>query len=460
MSHLAPGWETPGRPRRRPPTRLVLLVALVPLLGGLFVAPATPVSPVSLVSADELSDAIASRKQAEKEAAEQKAAIAKLNAAQASLKADIAATSKALKEVNADLAAVRKQIDAMTVRIAEVQKQYDALVAKLQVLSAALPRIQAEERAKAQQLAQRKALLAERIRDAYATDRTSLLETFLSGESFTDILTEVGYYMDVGEQDRALAEQIARDQETLAAIHRSVAAMRRQTDELRAETARQKAELDAQLADLEAARQQLKRLERETAAALSSQKEAYAKVARNKAAAEKALAQAAAAQRRLQAQIDALIKDRSQYGNIPSRYNGTLAWPMAGTVTQNFGCTGFSWEPPLGSCAHFHKGIDIAAPMYTPIKAAGDGVVVFAGFNPWDPPGDRAYIIIIAHSDQLLTWYGHLDASKKPATVRAGDTVEKGEVIGYEGMTGRTTGPHLHWAVEYQNSFVNPRLFV
>ena len=456
MTRLAPGWETPRRPRRRPPTRLIVLLALVPLFGGLFVSPAAPVSPVA---ADELQDAVAARKLAEKQAADQKAALAKLSGLQKALKVDIASTTQALREVNADLAAVRKQIASMEARISEVQAAYDGLVAKLDELTAQLARVMAEERAKAEQLAERRALLAERIREAYATDRTSMLETFLSGASFADILTEVGYYLDVGQQDKALAEQIAQDQETLAAIHASVVATQRATDLLRIETAEEKIELDGRLADLEAARAQLRTLERQTAKTLAAQKAAYSKMARNKAAAEKALAQASASQRQLQAQIDKLIRERAQFGNIPSRYNGTLSWPMAGQVTQNFGCTGFSWEPPLGSCAHFHKGIDVAAPMYTPVKAAGDGVVVFAGFNPYDPV-PKAYIIIVAHSDELLTWYAHLDASTKPARVRPGENVKQGQIIGYEGMTGRTTGPHLHWAVEFNGTFTNPRLFV
>jgi murein DD-endopeptidase MepM/ murein hydrolase activator NlpD len=96
--------------------------------------------------------------------------------------------------------------------------------------------------------------------------------------------------------------------------------------------------------------------------------------------------------------------------------------------------------------------------MYTPIKAAADGVVIFAGFNPYDPY-PKAYIVIIAHAEDLLTWYAHLDASRKPATVRTGDRVKQGEVIGYNGMTGRTTGPHLHWMVQSDGAFKNPRLF-
>jgi hypothetical protein len=94
-------------------------------------------------------------------------------------------------------------------------------------------------------------------------------------------------------------------------------------------------------------------------------------------------------------------------GNIPSAYNGTLSWPMSGDVSQNFGCTGFSWEPPLGSCAHFHRGIDIVAPSGTPVKAAGAGTVVYIGWNYADG-ADPAWIVIIAHSEGLQTWYAHM----------------------------------------------------
>ena len=89
---------------------------------------------------------------------------------------------------------------------------------------------------------------------------------------------------------------------------------------------------------------------------------------------------------------------------------------MPALVTQEFGCTGFASEPPLGNCAHFHNGIDIADPMYTPIHAAGAGRVVFAG------PARRtaAWVVIIAHSSHLLTWYAHIDDARHPIPVRVG----------------------------------------
>jgi len=130
-------------------------------------------------------------------------------------------------------------------------------------------------------------------------------------------------------------------------------------------------------------------------------------------------------------------------------------WPMSGVITQNFGCTGFWAEPAYGNCAHFHRGIDIANAMDTPIHAAGPGKVIWAGRSPYD----TAWIVIIAHSSHLVTWYGHIDNSPGPV-VHAGQYVAKGQLIAYEGCTGNCTGPHLHWAVQLNGNWVNPRLFV
>ena len=153
------------------------------------------------------------------------------------------------------------------------------------------------------------------------------------------------------------------------------------------------------------------------------------------------------------------MRDQLGKGRIPSQYNGTLHWPMSGRVTQEFGCTGFSWEPPLGGCNHFHRGIDIVAAEGTAVHASGDGVVVFVGYNPWDPPGDRAWIVIIAHSGDLVTWYAHMKP-KKPSGIFQGARVDSGDVVGWEGNTGNSTGPHLHWAVQYKDDWTNPRLFL
>ena len=450
------GWTSvAGRPsrHRRLGRRLGILLLVFPLVVGVIGAP----SNVPSVHGDELSAARARQAQLKKDVAAQRARIAHLAAIQASLSADIHSTAVQLRGVNADLAQVKTKITSLQARIGTVQSDYDQLVAQLGALDTQLLQVQAQETAKRADLGARRAQLAERIRNAYDSDRTSLLESFLSGGTFTDVLAEMSYYIDAGEQDKALAQQIAHDQETLAAIHQTVSDTRDRTNELRQETAATKHSLDQSLADLNDARAALKVLEAKTAAALARQKASYSQVAKNKATAARALAKSAAAQKALQNRIANLLR-QSRFGRIPSRYNGALSWPMGGSITQNFGCTGFVFEPRLGNCRHFHRGIDVVASMGTPVRASGDGVVVYIGWNYADGY-DPAWIVVIAHSQSLQTWYAHMSPTH-PGGIHTGSRVREGQVIGYEGNTGHSTGAHLHWAVYFNGAFANPRLFL
>ena len=447
----ARGWT---QPRRRVGRGPVLALLLTSLLGGLFVA-----TPPPMARADDLADAIARQQAIEDQIAKQKAEVAALSKRQATLSGELARTKSSLAEINADLTAVKTQVVEMTVDVARAQGEVDALDAQVAKLDGQLAEIEARETAKLAELTERKAILAERIRIAYDTDRTTLLETMLSSGTFTDVLAEVSYHLDLAEQDKALAEQIVADQEVLGILHATVVSTRKQAESMRSAADAQRTVLDAQLADLAAARDRLAELEAETQRLLAEQQAAYARMAKDKAALTAAIAASEKAEEALQKEIDRLVAEQSRGGAIPSVYNGTLEWPMAGRITQEYGCTGFAWEPRKGSCAHFHSGIDIAATLYTPIRAAGPGVVLFAGANPYDPK-PKAWIVIVAHAENLVTWYAHVDNYSHPPRVRAGDRVVTGQILAYEGMTGRTTGPHLHWMVELNGQFVNPRLFL
>lgn len=443
------GSRTPRRPHRL--IRLLLLAVLASSLTGL--------APVPVASGDELADARAQQQALAARIAAQRKQVARLTVLQADLRDDATATKTALVQINADLGTVRSRIATLTKRIATVTAAYEGLVAELADLDDRLATIEIQEARKSKELSKRKAILADRLRAAYDRDRTSPLETFLSAGSFVDVLSEVGSYIDFAEQDRKLGEQIARDQETLAALHQSVSDTRAASEALRQETARQRDELADRVADLKASRDQLKALESETASRLAEQQAGFAKLAKSKAAVTKAIAEEQASQRAVTRKVDGLLRARAGRGGIPSVFNGTFEWPLSGVITQPFGCTGFAWEPPLGNCANFHRGIDIATAKYTPIRAAGDGTVLFAGPNPYDR-NPKAWIVIIAHARNLLTWYAHVDDRVKPPIVRAGQFVRQGQVIAYEGSTGRSTGPHLDWRVQYNGKFVNPRLFV
>ena len=114
-----------------------------------------------------------------------------------------------------------------------------------------------------------------------------------------------------------------------------------------------------------------------------------------------------------------------------------------GKLTQSFGSTDLAMEPPATvngvHYAHYHPGIDLAARLNTPILAAANGTVTYAGRE-----SDGAVVVKIRHDDGYVTLYGHLNPN---LDVKVGDRVSRGQEIGTEGMTGNTTGPHLHFGL-------------
>jgi murein DD-endopeptidase MepM/ murein hydrolase activator NlpD len=118
--------------------------------------------------------------------------------------------------------------------------------------------------------------------------------------------------------------------------------------------------------------------------------------------------------------------------------------PLAGApLSSGFG---MRRHPLLGS-RRFHSGVDLAAPTGTPIRAASDGVVTSAGWN-----GGYGLLVSLGHGGNRETRYGHLSR----LAVTAGQSVKRGEVIGYVGSTGRSTGPHLHYELRVNGIAVAP----
>jgi murein DD-endopeptidase MepM/ murein hydrolase activator NlpD len=139
-----------------------------------------------------------------------------------------------------------------------------------------------------------------------------------------------------------------------------------------------------------------------------------------------------------------------------TRDGEAFAWPAWGRITQPYGCTGFPANPPRGDCRHFHDGLDIAPDGGSRVRAAAPGVVAWVGWNPWDG-GDRAFMVIIGHTDGFETRYGHLQP-RHP--VRVGEVVAKGRVIGRMGDTGRAFGVHLHMELWRGSTTLDPQDFL
>ena len=104
---------------------------------------------------------------------------------------------------------------------------------------------------------------------------------------------------------------------------------------------------------------------------------------------------------------------------------------------------------PILGYTKMHKGVDFAAPRNTPVFAAGDGIIEYAKRN-----GGYGKFIRIRHNSDYKTAYAHLDRYAK--NIREGTKVKQGDIIGYVGSTGRSTGPHLHYEIIFRNKQVNP----
>jgi murein DD-endopeptidase MepM/ murein hydrolase activator NlpD len=124
-------------------------------------------------------------------------------------------------------------------------------------------------------------------------------------------------------------------------------------------------------------------------------------------------------------------------------------WPIMGPITSSFGQRE---DPILGNGeGEFHTGIDISAPNGVPIRATGDGTVKEAEMS-----NGYGREVVIDHGHGVETVYGHMSGF----AVIAGQTVVRGQVIGYVGHSGRTTGSHLHYEVRIRNTPVNPHKYL
>jgi murein DD-endopeptidase MepM/ murein hydrolase activator NlpD len=406
-----------------------------------------------------LQGALQRQRELQQQIATQTQTINDLRAAEAKLQAALTRTKSQLDDIGTDLVAVRQDIVEATAALQIVEARHARLVAELEHLDWRLGILQEEVVQADEDLVERRRLLAQRLAEAYRIQQTSLLEQIITARSFSDVLVDVGSHLRFGNQDAQLAGQIELDQRALEVLRKTTAATRFRTEQVRLEVHREAVSIQQQRARLLESKKRLELLEAETKRIQAQQVAAYRQVVKTEQQAEALLRSTRVAQVRLSAEIARLIQEQSGLGNIPSAYNGIFQWPLEGRISQEFGCTGFSWEPPLGNCPNFHRGIDVVAADGAPITTPADGVVLFVGFNPHDDPSDPAFIVLVAHSTDLVTWYAHLQPIVPPG-IQRGAKVKAGDVIGYQGNTGRSTGSHLHWMVQLDGQFVNPRLFV
>ncbi len=269
---------------------------------------------------------------------------------------------------------------------------------------------------------------AQRLREMYEGQRLGLLDMMFQVASLQQLMDLLYFQERVAETDRKLIADLRVKAQKLAAQKNQLGIQKMHLGDVVSEIAKK-----AMLLNKEKSEQE------EVAEKLRSQRSFY----------EQAEHQLSRESNQLESQIMAMMKASQSQGSdkVVTKGSGTMSMPLRASITSPFG-----WRRhPIFRVRKFHTGIDLAGPNHSPIRAADSGNVLYTGWY-----GGYGKVVIVGHGNGLATLYAHMS---KLAT-STGANVQKGDVVGYEGSTGFSTGPHLHFEVRVDGKPNNPLNFV
>lgn len=341
-------------------------------------------------------------------------------------------------EVRAEREALDRRVAILDAQVAEVRAELAAAQARLDAVELQLEAAKLRLASAVEQMELARQALQQRAVAAYISQPAAKAAgVMLNVRSVRSLSTGQGYM-------EALVETQAKAVLRFRTLKEESAVLKAGLDATKEEAAGQRDLVARRTADLEAARALQDQLRTEVATKEKAQETLLAEVQKRKAAYE---AQVAALERESES-IAALLRSIQSGQGLVLAGNGVLANPLPGwPITSEFGMR----THPIYGTERLHAGMDIGAPPATPIRAAGDGKVVFAGAN-----GAYGNSVIIDHGGSLATLYAH----QSELFVTTGQTVQRGQTIGAVGSTGASTGPHLHFEVRSNGTPVNPRTYL
>lgn len=371
----------------------------------------------------------------------------------------------ALQKLQASISSAQLQepqlqaaIDALDTQIAQTQ----ALVTQNQLIldriSATLAASRAKLAATQEKLAQQKQHLGEELIVMYELQQQSTpLNNLLTSKTFNDFWQSVIEARRIGSDEAALTHQVQETEAEVRGDVNQIAAEQAQQQRVVNQLVSTKSTLDEQQATKQRALQQLQAAEAadqakvaQLTASNANLNNEIAQLNQQEQAAQAAAAAAAAA-----AAGNSGGGNSGGGGGGGGGPNSGFAWPDSGPVSQGFGCTTFQFEAYDAGCPYphrFHNGVDIAGACGNAIRASAGGVV---HIEPYDPYGFGNYIIV-THGGGWSTLYGHMSGF----AVGNGAAVGQGQQIGWEGSTGNSTGCHLHFGINDNNTWVNPLAYL
>jgi murein DD-endopeptidase MepM/ murein hydrolase activator NlpD len=349
-----------------------------------------------------------------------------------SIQGKITDTQARINAIYALISSLNSQIAAQQELIAKTQAAIDELDRKIRFTEASLTRLHA-------QMSVRDELLNQRLR--YVDDHGSVnyVELVLTANTFNDLMNRMIGAQQVAASDRKLLGELAVERATF-----------NQTS----------ADLTIQRTQVVALLQQLKATEADLETNVNTQKAAMAAAVQLEAQLAKQYQQVEAQRAAIDAQVAQLQLQYEAAAQKAGGGTGQFEWPEPACgfscISQGYGCVTFYLEIYDPSCPYPHRkhtGIDIAAAYHSPIVAADTGVIYFY-------PGSIGYgnMILMIHGNGYSTVYGHL--AGYAGGLSTGQIVARGDLIGYEGSTGWSTGPHLHFEIRVNNDPRDPCIWL
>ena len=305
---------------------------------------------------------------------------------------------------------VKQQINSLTLQIAETTSN---LTAKQEELDQKKLDIQETDQ-----------LFKSRLKAMYIQRSSNMMAAVLAVDTFSEVMTAANTLQNISQADTTLLKKL--------------------NDE-KAEIERVEAEIQAELDALEASKKQQESKQSELAALLQKVNSQLSESEAKESAAEAAYTEAKAARDAAAAELEAEFK---QNGGLDGYVGGTWRWPVP---TNRYVSSHYGYRNIFGY-REFHTGIDIPAPGGTPIIASNSGVVTTARYASTGY-GNR---VIIDHGGGYKTLYAHCQS----LNVTVGQYVNQGDVIGYVGTTGMSTGNHLHFEIRINDATVNPYPYI
>lgn len=353
---------------------------------------------------------------------------------------------KQLQNIHNQIKNAQAQIDALFTLIKTLNSEITAqqsLVAKTQAgindLDRQIRLADADLTFLKANLSERDELLNERLRYVDSHGAINYLQLVLTASNFNDLMNRMIGAQQVVDSDRKLLNDLLQERSLVTQATAALGVQRAQVTTLLKQQKVTVADMQSNQATLTAAVGYQTQLESQ----LASQ---YAVLQKQRNA--------------IDTQVAALAKKYQAAAAKAGGGTGQFEWPMPtcghSCISQPFGCNSYWFEEYDPACPYpnrIHTGIDIAGPWGTPIIAADTGIIYFY-------PGIYGYgnYIIIIHGHGYSTLYGHLSSYARG--LHSGQIVARGSVIAYEGSTGNSTGPHLHFEIRVNNQWKDPCIWL